>query len=103
MVFKCVLKTHSDEAETWNGFITNLSEYGSFYELRIESRSKILVLFGKTSYGYFACIPDFGVGCHLADLRDRFWNEEQLSHILGPVDGLTVANALYTLADRMIE
>ena len=60
-----------------------------------------MVLFGKTSRGGFACIPDFGTGCHLTDLKNKFWNTEKLIEVLGKVDGTTVATALYALADRL--
>lgn len=46
-------------------------------------------------------MPDHAVGCHLSDLEDKFWNTEQLIPILGEVDGITVAQALYTLADKL--
>ena len=45
-------------------------------------------------------MPDFGAGCHLVDLKDRFWNTEKLSDVLGEVDGITVAESLYALADK---
>lgn len=60
-----------------------------------------MVLFGETSRGGFACMPDFGAGCHLTDLKDKFWNTEKLTQVLGKVDGITVATALCALADRM--
>ena len=86
--------------EKWNGIVTNLINYGSHYEMKIESRSGIVVTFGQTSQGGFACCPDFGAGCHLVDLKDKFWNTEKLCEVLGKVDGTTVAEALYTLADK---
>jgi hypothetical protein len=57
-----------------------------------------MLIFGETSRGKFACIPDFGVGCHLVDLSNQFWNEEKLINILGKIDGATVAAALNHLA-----
>ena len=54
---------------------------------------------GKHQVGYFACMPDFNVGCHLANLNDIFWNSERLSNVLGKVDGITVANALVAVYD----
>ena len=42
---------------------------------------------------------DFGAGCHLVDLKDKFWNTEKLVEVLGTADGITVATALYALAD----
>ena len=45
-------------------------------------------------------MPDFGVGCHLVDLKDIFWNTEKLTAVLGEVDGITVASALYALDQK---
>ena len=60
-----------------------------------------MVIFGKTSRGYFACIPDFDAGCHLANLNDVFWNAERLTTALGIVDGVTVAYALLHLWEEL--
>jgi len=98
--FTCRMRT-GDGIECWDGIIPRLKDYGSHYEIRIESRSGIMVIFGKTSNGGFACMPDHAVGCHLSDLTDKFWNTERLVPILGEVDGITVAQALYTLADKL--
>jgi hypothetical protein len=100
MVFECVNKMKR-KTEKWTGRITTFKNYGTHYEIRIESRSEILVLFGKTEQGGFACMPDFGAGCHLVNLRDLFWNTEKLVHVLGKVDGITVATALNSLADKI--
>ena len=97
--FECIRK-NGRKKERWNGIIPKIIKYESHYEIRIESRSGIMVTFGKTSQGGFACMPDFGAGCYLADLKDRFWNTEKLSEVLGEVDGITVAEALYALADK---
>lgn len=59
------------------------------------------MVFEKISHGGFACMPNYDAGCHLSDIKDRFWNAEQLTATLGEVDGITVAEALYTLADRL--
>lgn len=75
--------------------------YGTHYEFFIQSRSSIMVIFGITSRGYFACMPDFNVGCHLVNLNDMFWNSERLSMVLGTVDGITVASALVALASEL--
>lgn len=100
MTFNCQRKTENG-IERWQGIIPRFTKRKSYYEIRIEARSGIMVIFGKTSYGYFACMPDFGAGCHLSSLNDRFWNTEQLTEVLGEVDGITVANALYTLKDKV--
>jgi hypothetical protein len=81
----------------WSGQISNFKDYGTHYEFMIQSRSSIMVIFGKTSRGYFACMPDFNVGCHLVNFNDIFWNKERLTKVLGIVDGVTVAYALLHL------
>ena len=94
--FECRLRKKS-----WKGSITMFKKYNSHYEFMIHSRSSIMVIFGKTSRGFFACMPDFKVGCHLVNLNDIFWNTEKLSMILGEADGVTVASALVFLAERL--
>ncbi len=98
--FECQMKT-DDGIERWEGIIPRFVNHGSHFEIRIESRSGIMVVFGKTSQGGFACMPDFGTGCHLSNLKDQFWNTEKLTSVLGEVDGITVAQALYALADKL--
>ncbi len=95
MKFHC--KTEKDE---WNGNIRDIKLQNNVYEFWIESRTSIMVVFGPTSRGGFACFPDFQVGCHLVNLKDKFWNTEKLIQILGKVDGITVAAALNKLAEN---
>ena len=99
--FECVKKCRR-KTERWSGIIPGIIQHGSHYEIRIESRSGIMVVFGKTTRGGFACMPDFGVGCHLVNLKDIFWNSEKLTAVLGEVDGITVASALYALDEKGI-
>ena len=94
--------TCKNRRETWTGSIAKLNNYGTHYELLIQSRSSIMVLFGKTSLGYFACMPDFNADCHLAKLNDTYWNTERLTKVLGKVDGITVAAALASLANELV-
>lgn len=98
--FECEIKK-GKKKENWNGKITSLKNYGSHYEIQIESRSGIMVMYGETSRGMFACMPDFKVGCHLVNLKDRFWNTEKLIRTLGQIDGKTVESALYALSDEL--
>jgi len=98
--FECQMKTDGG-IERWKGNIPGFVNYGSHFEVRIESRSGIMVLFGKTSQGGFACMPDYDTGCHLSNLKDKYWNTERLTTVLGEVDGITVAQALYVLADKV--
>ena len=97
ITFDCTLLT--DKKQKWVSRITYLKEYKNHVEIRIESRSSLLVIFGITSLGLFACVPDFDVGCHLSYLNDKFYNTEKLISVLGEVDGITVANALYATSD----
>ena len=87
--------TYSEKS--WIGCITMFKDYGTHYEFKIQSRSNIMVIFGKTSRGYFACIPDLNAGCHLSNLNDAFWNTQRLSAVLDKVDSVTVASALLYL------
>lgn len=97
--FECIRKD-GRKTERWSGIIPGIIKHGSHHEIRIESRSGIMVLFVKITRGGFACKPDFGVGCHLVDLKDIFWNTEKLTAVLGEVDGITVAKALYALDEK---
>ena len=101
MFFECELE-YGNQIERWNGCIKRLINYGSHYEIFIESRSSILVLFGKSSSGGFACIPDFQAGCYLTNINNKFWNTEKLTAVLGKVDGITVASALHKLFQKCI-
>lgn len=67
----------------------------------IQSCSSIMIIFGETSRGFFACIPDFNAGCHLVHLNDIFWNSERLCEVLGKIDGITVASALAFLSKQL--
>lgn len=97
MEFNCEINTKKRN-EKWKGSISQIVKHDHYYEIWITSRSSIMVVFGATSRGGFACIPDFNIGCHLVNLKDKFWNTERLVSVLGTVDGVTVASALYTLA-----
>ena len=55
--FECQMKTDRG-TKRWKGMILRLLNHGSHFEIRIESRSGITVIFGKTSQGGFACMPD---------------------------------------------
>lgn len=93
MIFKC-----KSNNEKWSGEITKIIQYGSHNEIFIKSRSSIMLLYGKTSRGNFACAPDFDASCHLVNLDNIFWNQENLIRVLGKVDGITAASALYKLS-----
>jgi len=100
MIFKC--QTEIDgKKEEWTGEIKGITDYGSHYEIFIESRSSITIILGRSSLGGFACIPDFQAGCHLIGLDNMFWNCEKLVSVLGKVDGVTAATALRKLSKKL--
>ncbi len=100
MYFDCVWQ-HDEGIDEWDGYISQLQKANGHYEMLIESRSSLRVVFGTFSLGGFACLPDLQVGCYLVNLKDRFWNTEKLVSILGHVDGITVATALYSISDSV--
>ena len=102
MEFDCINK-YKTKTEHWKGQIKSLQIYENYFEFWIESRSSIHVIIGKTTRGGFACMPDFGAGCHLTDFLDEFWNREKLVRVLGKVDGITVASAIVTIGKMQME
>lgn len=87
-----------DVKEEWVGFIKRVYNHGSHYEIRLESRSGFSFIVGKAINGAFISIPAFGVGCDLSNYSDYFWNNEQLSRLMNPIDATTVAEALRYLS-----
>lgn len=96
MTFKCSYKK-----DKWIGKIYMFKDYGSHIEIRIESLSSITVVFGKTSLGYFACMPDFKASCHLIEPENEAYNTEKLVSVMNTIDGITVARALSVLFDNL--
>lgn len=96
MTFKC-----SYRKDKWTGKIVKFKDYGSHIEIRIESLSSITVLFGKTSLGYFACMPDFRASCHLIHPENETYNSENLISVMNTIDGITVARALRVLCGNL--
>lgn len=100
--FQCSYHWDDGEIDFWNGQVLNLKSYQSLHEFYIQSRSGILVLAGRYSNGYFACLPDSKAGCYLSDFDDLFYNQERLAVALNnPVDSATVAYALKALSDNL--
>ena len=100
MWFRCSYQWDDDECDNWYGVVSQISNFSSFYEVLIASRSSIRVLIGKCTLGLFACLPDHQASCYLSELRDTFYNSEKLIYVMdNPVDGTTVACALNALAD----
>jgi hypothetical protein len=100
MRFQCSYQWDDNERDDWYGVISQITSFGSFYEIFITSRSSIRVLIGKCTSGLFACLPDYCAGCNLSELDDIFYNSEKLINaVQNPVDGRTVACALKVLAN----
>jgi len=97
ITFRCREKI-GRKYEEWDGYVKNFHNYGSHYEIQIESRSGFIFMVGKYINGRFISIPAFGIGCDLAGYSDYFWNNEQLAGLMNPVDAATVAEALRALS-----
>jgi hypothetical protein len=81
--------------ETWKGRIRHFVDHGGFYEMEVTGRgSSLKVLFGKTDYYHWICIPNYDVGCDMAEWSNHFWNYEKLSGLIGTIDAVTVTEAL---------
>ena len=49
------------------------------FEAQVEACGNYyLVIYGKHINGYFCCIPDWNVGCEMAEPSDTYWNYESL-------------------------
>lgn len=83
--------------EEWDGYVKQIHNHGSHYEIQIESRSGFTFIVGKYVNGTFISIPVLGVGCDLSSYSDYFWNREHLARIMNSVDAATVAEALRSL------
>ncbi len=93
LVFQCRLRTNNSD-QSWLGRIRSLRDYGSHREIELSSRSALTLIVGAYTHGHFLSVPEYGVGCGLAQYDDVFWNQEQLSRWLSVVDAVTIAEAL---------
>ncbi len=49
------------------------------FEAQVEAcGNSYLVIYGRHINGYFCCIPDWNVGCEMAEPSDTYWNYESL-------------------------
>jgi hypothetical protein len=93
LIFHCREKV-GNRYQQWSGYIKLIHNYGSHFEIHIQSRSGFIFMIGKYQYGAFISIPAFGVGCELASYSDYFWNYECLTKLMNQIDAITVAEAL---------
>lgn len=55
------------------------------------------VIFGEYVNGGFCCIPNWGVGCELAQFSDIFWNTESIGRALDDFEaGRAIAKMIAT-------
>jgi hypothetical protein len=79
----------------WTGEITRCKGNEKKCEFEIQSRGSYYhVIIGKHDYGHYVCVPNWDVGCELADYADTFWNTERLSKQLRIADAVTIATAI---------
>lgn len=57
--------------------ISNVHHIGVEYDGNFYS-----VIIGEYVNGGFCCIPNWNVGCELANLSDVFWNKESIGRVL---------------------
>ncbi len=63
--------------------------------------SYFLVIFGKHGNGGFCCIPNWGIGCEMADAQDVFYNTEKLSAAgLNGCDAEAVAKVIKQVGEQ---
>lgn len=88
------------EGKSWTGEIQMLDSTEDHYELIINARgSSFHVITGRYQNGKYLCVPNHGFGCDLAEYRDVFWNKEQISAYLNPVDTGSLTRGLSYLPE----
>ena len=86
-VFDCTYRDSEGHSKRWDGcWIKKESQTGQT-ELIVKGRGSMYhVILGYCSTGNYMCIPEQRISCPLSSLLDKFWNYEQISTLLGPVD-----------------
>jgi hypothetical protein len=56
------------------------------------------VIVGKSSYGYYLCIPNYEIGYHIDSPTDLEENHDKLSWHIGTLDSARVVCGLYALS-----
>lgn len=81
--------------QIWRGNVQCIKKEGKTIAVEITGKgSQMVAVIGEYIYGNYICIPNWGVGCPLASLDDRFWNREQLERYMSRPDAITVSEAL---------
>ena len=94
MKFQCI-NTFGKRKTSWVGQIDTIKGVKENCEIEITARGHYYhVIFGSHSYGHYLCIPNWNVGCEMADFSDLFWNTERLAKNLNLLDAITIATAV---------
>lgn len=94
MEFICTHKTEKKQMR-WAGMITDCKGNKEKCEFELQNRGSYYhVIIGKHDYGHYVCVPNWDVGCELADYGDLFWNTERLAKQLRIADAITIATAI---------
>lgn len=94
MEFKCI-KSAGKRKVAWTGQIKKIRGVKENCEMEVNARGSYFhVIFGSHSYGNYVCIPNWNVGCELADYSDIFWNTERLSGVISYENAITIATAV---------
>ena len=65
------------------------------YEFEINANGTCFrVICGTYSFGNYACVPIWDIGCELSYFSDVFWNSERLSRKMSRRDALTIAKGI---------
>ncbi|MEY8357220.1 DUF6618 family protein [Lachnospiraceae bacterium 54-53] len=77
--FICIHKAEMKQTRR-TGSITGCKGNKEKCEFELQSRSFCYhLIIGKYDYANYVCVPNWEVGCKLADYGDLFWNTERLA------------------------
>jgi len=95
MEYVCRDITGSGTCKDWTGSIQWASADGDVLEAVLAARgSSFYVIAGEYMYGWYLCIPEWGIGSSLTRPDDVFWNQEQLRKYMEHVDAVSVSCGL---------
>lgn len=87
--------------QIWRGNVHCTKKEGKNIEIEISGKgSQMVAVVGEYTYGNYMCIPNWGIGCPLSSLDDRFWNREQLERYMPRPDAITVSEALNIISKK---
>ena len=90
-----------NRTQRWQGSL-ELKRRTPPYEMIVTARgSSFHILFGRYDFGNYLCIPNWDVGCELADIGDICWNCERLTRQLKKVDATSVVYALAAVKEHL--